>query len=419
MPLAPEDIRRIAAMEDKPALRNLLITHSYHELTLGMRELFGPTNVCWPAYACWASKQAGAFIRQDEIPAIIRRVVQDDPEERSRRPRLMDGGKRVRDEKASFEREQSLDFDPLDAIDDIIDRVSIFVGAGNRIVYEELGDLFTRFLQSFRGATSYDAAALETFLEPLVEGPSLEDTATVDADGNLQRSMNGGQSLLRTAMTHLYRAMFEQDANKRAELILLSNAQCGLHEQIRLQVYIEGAQSAPVEALFLRNMERRGMSSEEAAKKLGSMGQELEKLVRNLTTELMMTMRLPGETIHLGRDLEAAPGQSLWPADLEHLEEPELLALTVKLGTYETREDNLDWTDRVEGWFDDILSKLRIGSPEAQGTGARDWSALGDRMRFIFELFRSRQQNQRLYEAPFTAEQVSAMKAGFFPVGDL
>ncbi|MEM7159636.1 MAG: hypothetical protein AAF799_42745 [Myxococcota bacterium] len=419
MPLAPEDIRRIAAMEDKPALRNLLITHSYHELSLGMRELFGPTNVFWPAFACWASRQAGAFIRQDEIPAIIRRLVQDDPEERSRRPRLMDGSKRVREHKAAIDDDDTLDFDPLDAIDDIIDRVSIFVGTGNRIVFEELGNLFSRFIQSFRGATEYDQAALDAFLEPIAEGPSLEDTATVDADGTVRRSMNGGRSLLRTAMTHLYRALFEQDANKRAELILLSNSQFGLHEQIRLQVYIEGAQNAPVEALFLRNMERRGMSPADAQAKLGSMGRELETLVRNLTTELMMTMRLPDETIQLGRDLEAAPGQSLWPEELEHLEEPELVALTVKLGTYETREANLDWTDRVEGWFDGILSKLSIGSPEAQGTGARDWSALGERMRFIFALFRSRQQNQRLCEAPFTDDQVAAMKAGFFPVGDL
>jgi len=415
MPISPEDVHTIVAMEQAP-VRNLLITQSYHELMLEMRKILGVRDVSWCAYACWASKQAGTFIRGDEVPRILRRVVRDD-ELRRRRSRLLDGGRKVRAHQEELALARGQTFDALDALDEVVDLVSIYVSGGNLVVFEELGEMFARFIQIFGGADRRDEGALAAFLAPLSEGPSLEDTVELDQDGRLRRTMHGGQSLLRSAMKHLHTAMFERDPNKRAELILLCNAQCGLHEQIRLQPYIEGAQSAPVESLLLRRIERLGMSGAHA--QLERLAREIKILFYDLTTELMMSMELPGGTVSLGRDLEATPGQPLWPPDLEHLEEPELIALTEKLGAYETREAHLDWTDRVEGWFDAVLAKLHLVTPEAQGSGARNWTSLSDRMRFIFELFRSRQQDQSLYEPPFSDAQVQAMRAGVMPEGPL
>lgn len=414
MAVTPKDVAKIIAIEE-PALRNLLITQSYHELAVDMQRLVGAKNSSWAAYACWASKQAGAFIRQEELPSAIRRLVFDETEAGSREPQLLERGRRVRayhDELDASVREGANIFHVLD---DVLDQISIYVGGGNRIVFEELGLLYARFIQAFDGTQERDPAAIADFIAPLAPGPSMADELAMGEDGRLAVQTRGGQSLLRAAAESLYAAVFERDASTRANLILLSNAQCGLHEQTRLQPYIVGGQQAPVSTLLRGELRRRGQSTE----RHGRVIEELSELVRELSTELLMSMRLPDETIHLGRDLEAAPGRPLWPPDLERLELPELIALTQKLGAYDTREANLDWTDRVEDWFDRILSTIGVGSPEAQGTGARDWASLSDRMRFIFALFRSRQQDERLLQRPFDPSQVETILAGRIPEGAL
>ena len=54
-----------------------------------------------------------------------------------------------------------------------------------------------------------------------------------------------------------------------------------------------------------------------------------------------------------------------------------------------------------------------------QGSGADDWSRLGDRMRYIFEYFRSRQRDDSLLAPPFSAAQEEDMLAGRVPAGPL
>lgn len=50
-----------------------------------------------------------------------------------------------------------------------------------------------------------------------------------------------------------------------------------------------------------------------------------------------------------------------------------------------------------------------------RGSGATDWTSFEDRMNFIIDYFRSRQQTLNLLQPPFCAEQVEAMKAGRIP----
>lgn len=50
---------------------------------------------------------------------------------------------------------------------------------------------------------------------------------------------------------------------------------------------------------------------------------------------------------------------------------------------------------------------------------AADWSKLGDRMNFIVDYFRSRQQSAKLMQPPFSASQTEAIRAGRLPVGPL
>lgn len=51
------------------------------------------------------------------------------------------------------------------------------------------------------------------------------------------------------------------------------------------------------------------------------------------------------------------------------------------------------------------------------GSAARDWSDLADRMNFLADLFRSWQQESRLFLEPFTGEQAAAIRACRMPVG--
>src|SRR5262249_34689740 len=70
-PISVAQAHAISAMTD-PVRRNLRITQGYHDLKVAFTRLFGPTNVTWCAYAAWASKSAGRFIRGEVVPGMIR-----------------------------------------------------------------------------------------------------------------------------------------------------------------------------------------------------------------------------------------------------------------------------------------------------------------------------------------------------------
>ena len=55
------------------------------------------------------------------------------------------------------------------------------------------------------------------------------------------------------------------------------------------------------------------------------------------------------------------------------------------------------------------------GSP----TGARDWAVLADRMNFIVNLFRSRQNDATLFDPPFSVTQLDDLAKGQLPPGPL
>lgn len=48
-----------------------------------------------------------------------------------------------------------------------------------------------------------------------------------------------------------------------------------------------------------------------------------------------------------------------------------------------------------------------------------DWAALTDRIHFIADMFRCYQTTPALFDPPFTADQVIALKAGQVPIGRL
>lgn len=359
--IAPARVREIVSLDEQPGLRNLLITDAYHRLAVGMTALLPGGDLAWPTFATWASRQAGVFIRQEQLPATAQMLL------------------------------ERLDDEPRRVVGQMLDGTSRFIVGGNLTVFEELGLAFAGFCSAFAQPGDRTKAKLDELLACFSDGESVPDELVVRPDGTLERKAQGGQGMIRDALRHYFEALRETDVDARAELLLLANVECGLHEQIRLQPYIAGALDAPVE-LLLRLARLSGRT----------FADELVELARKIATTLLMTLPLPHEVLDLGSDLQAPPGCEMWPAELGSLRHATLLGLSERVGAYETRERSLDLADRAEGWLNTLLCKFDLARPEAQGTAARSWARLDDRMRFIFEFFRSRQRDQLLLSPPFS-----------------
>src|SRR3954463_1682088 len=78
---APPDVaqaKRIAAIEN-PVIRNLEITECYAQLATGMA-IRAPACSNWCTYATWASRQAGATIRGEDLVVELERELGRDAE---------------------------------------------------------------------------------------------------------------------------------------------------------------------------------------------------------------------------------------------------------------------------------------------------------------------------------------------------
>jgi CRP-like cAMP-binding protein len=242
---------------------------------------------------------------------------------------------------------------------------------GNRLIFSEIGPVFVRLVQACVSDAAAGRARLETVLATLRPGPS-------DA---------GGQDLLREAVTAYYEAAFEAHPKRKAELILLGSLKIGLHEQVRVDPIIDEALDAPaadlVDALapWLARFPASWRAPERARRRV-------TQHMRRLITSRMMRIRLPYGDLRLGDDLPDLPAQRRFPDMLGTLEHSGLAQL-------------FDRFDR--------------GLP----TRAVDWSELDERMRYIANLFRSRQKSLEIFEPPFLLDQQSAIRAGRVPAGPL
>lgn len=381
----PDEARAqaIAALADG-AQRNLQITQAYHEFTVALARLLGETNVSWCAFATWASKTAGFFIRGDNAEAMARQYLEKSVHVRSR----LAGLQRVL---SWFDHAPNLEETLVaQAINSVPQELSRQIAAGNLKVFAELAPLYARMLALFPGTPTYDQAVLDRFLASLTPGPVEE----------------GGQDLLVQAFTHYYEAMFMANAKERAEAILCANLLIGFHEQTRLQDHILGGMEAPLENEFrtaflqranaiIRRTAPRGLSRLIALlwrRRLKSVSRQIADDWRQISTRWVMTIALPLETLRLGADIPPLATGQMFPEELETLQ---LAALTAVLTTVDRTPDS------------------------AQGSAAGDWGRLADRMNYIADLFRSRQQEASLYTPPFSEAQVAIIHAGGMPDGPL
>jgi hypothetical protein len=381
-----EDVERITQIDD-PVLRNLAITQCYHELSAVLARRTGPA-ANWCTFATWASKQAGQTIRKEDLVRLVEnRLLQSSASLRASQQLAAAAGSQG---SAPAAPPQLLALSARSFMA-AIDRASDAVSRGNKKVFEEIGYEFARFHHTCLLDLQPDEQSIARFCASLRAGDPPD-----------------GQGTLRQAFRHYYQAMFEPDAKTQAELIFLANIEIGFHEQTRLQPEIaESLDTGMISFLdfarplfgsifpwrswvqlalvYLRRVLGRPTVFDLAVQ---AMLTEVKIQVRKAVTELMMTISFPsGELLKLSKDLVKG-----FPASLNQITNPDC------------------------GLF---LEKYDVTANSLRDSGVFDWADLPDRLHYIIDLFRCYQEQQNLFEPPFTAEQVSDLKAGRLPAGRL
>jgi hypothetical protein len=411
-------VGEIARMSD-PVIRNLYITQGYHDLARQMGGIVGQGNASWATFGCWASKTAGTFIRGQELPAPLARVLKRHPELGH------DTVARDDETRALVSGLSDMLLHPLRtstaALSRILADTSLYIAEGNRVVFAELAGSFADFIDTF-GDRDLGDERLAGLLAKYSDGPTEQDELHVDhATETITSTQRGGQSWLKDMLRTLHRAALSDDPNETAQLILLASAYGGLHEQTRLQSYIVASLGTAIDDVFIPQLrsdappasETRGFSN----RMILRVGRVVAKFGRRLVAEwssrLMMTMPLPNETIRLGEDIPAEKGCALYPEGLAALSEPELVKIVERYCPDWTKSHNLfrRTVARVRSWLP--------GRPVVVGVAASNWGVLDQRMRLILAYFRTRQQDVALHDAPFTIDQLAALAAGKLPSGKL
>jgi hypothetical protein len=377
--LTEHDVDEIVSISDA-VLRNLLITQGYHDLKIGMARLLGNENISWVGFATWASRTAGRFIRREYVPSIVQGYME-------KMDLFHRGVHAAHRTLMRLQRLRPLSRSLLvEAVERTTGVIADNVATGNRMVFHDIAPHFAGMIEAFLGATTYDQGDIDRFVERFAAGPIEE----------------GGEDLLKDAFRAYYKAIFERDRKKKAELMLLGNNLVGYHEQSRLQDPIVNSLNAPIADLIVHTAQDRVR-----ALTPGRMHRPLDALVDRtlrplynwmqrewavVATRWLMRLELPDLTLHLGEDIPHRCEHFMFPRDLLVIENPELRVLLYQL----------DYTPNT-----------------TDGSAARNWGDLGDRMNYIVDFFRTRQQDSSLFRQPFTDEQIRLIREGQIPQGSL
>jgi hypothetical protein len=372
LPLTLDAVHHIVPIEDV-AVRNLWITQSYADLAHRLLDIL-QTDQTWCTFAIWASNTAGTSIRGEELPERV--------------SALLLGADQHVDAIVRESNKVTAVLRGLHLLGDIqhshvehlvaqaVSQVSAFIANGNTLVYSELAPIFVRFVERIERA---GAPAIDDVQDVLtrVGVPSAEQAP-----------------LVRLAFEQYALAAGEPDPALRAQHVLAGNIAAVLHEQRRLQDDIAAALDAGlvdfgddlaalvegrIHDVVLRRVGRDVRSR---------IAPHVEQLWQHVATQILMTMSVPGETLHLGCDVPALTGSPLFPEALDPIDLPALADLLA------------EW-DRTHG--------------TGVGSAAADWADIRQRMGYIVTLFRSRQQHLALTQPPFTSDQMSWMIDGEVP----
>lgn len=407
-------VEAIAAERD-PVLRNLRITQGYHDLSQEMAKLVSPQDATWATFGTWASKTAGGFIRQEELPGELRRALDRGQEA---------GGKGLQAMDAHNRHALYLLLKELDKLTGI---VAMWIAQGNLVVFHEIGGAFARFLDTFADGGIDDEQRLQRLLDTFRPGDPRPDLVT-ESDGQLKSIEQGGQGLLIKMLQCYARAAREDDQKRKAQLVLLGNTYGGIHEQTRLQPYIAKSLDQPLGTLARGIVDLLFASWAVGTRWRHRLSELVRTAARPLTswclraweegaTLFLMKMKLPDGELYLGRDVPTLPGYPPFPPDLKRIRLPELRRI---LRQYQVAGAGTRLS--IVAWLQHRCARLtgrRFCVLVIRRSAASDWVVLSQRMRYILELFRSRQQDGALMDQPFSRQQRVALARGRVPPGPL
>ncbi len=368
-PPSLDEIANIVAIEN-PIERNLQITRAYHRISVALSKLHGGANANWCTFAVWASKTAGGFIRKENVEALSQALVK-------KADYIEKGLSLLRLILSWFAKDATLDNRFIaKIIEEITDEIAENISHGNTIVFKEIAELFEKFRQSFHDENAPNEEAVNAFLT------------------DIPHTDNNAQDALATAFRNYYLAIFEKDEKAQAEQVLLANILIGLHEQIRLQPSIANSMNAPLTQDFVNFFVKAffELLGKTAPSFLARVIEflwtgRLEKIAariaeewREISTDWFMILELPEETLRLGKDVPSRMPGRMFPEYLQNLQNTNLLK---------------------------VLSKFDRTPDTTTGSAAHDWAILEDRMNFIADLFRSRQQDPTLFQPPLSETTIT------------
>ena len=173
-PPTAEDVKRITAVAD-PVIRNLQITQCYSRLSAAMARR---TDACanWCTFATWASKQAGATIRGEDMLADLERELWPGrPAAAPDRVALADAARRgLLQRNTTLGRLIASLHTPFDAVQLASDAVA----EGNLKVFAEIGLAFADYLAQCPPEAAPDSAQVMAFIDGLRRARRRTDRTT-------------------------------------------------------------------------------------------------------------------------------------------------------------------------------------------------------------------------------------------------
>jgi hypothetical protein len=365
LPISTDEVRIIASKGyplwepiEVMQLRNRRITLAYGDLSVRMADALAyggyRRQANWCTFSAWSSKTIGGWIEDD--PEL---VAPDDPlwlpeclaERRTELLRWVLN----RDNGATY-------------------RALV---AGNRYVFLEIGLAFALFLEVFhpRRLNGADEAAWAGYWHRM-EG-ILAEQARLDPSWMLTENPPAAE--LELGLRQYFDALFTLDPKERAERVLAGNVLIGAYEQRRVDGYVAAALALftgpAMRRLVCRRFDR-GWSWRNwpSAAYAGLMSR-------------FMVLKLPDEVLALGRPLPAPspPGTHLFPEDLHAITLPLTQALLTRYDLSDGRDD---------------------------GRRVHNWGSYDDRMSYIANLFRSRQQHEPMFSKPFPPDVEAKLLKG-------
>ncbi len=363
-------INEILAMRD-PALRNLWITDTYARLAHRLLPTYGADQT-WCSFATWMSVTTGAVIRCPQLPRMI--------------DQLLVGSEDVVDMILKRTAQRT--------------RIRRKVGLMADLDRAKLESLVTRAIDDVAIRTAAHASVSFTNIAPafvgladlLDSGASLDDVdGAVDAIGVPDEET---APLLRLAFHHYVRAAQRATgAHERAQFVLTANTAVTLHDQRIAQndmaaAFDLGRLSVEAELASLMHPGLGPLRGVLANSINDDIVDDVEDLWHHVSTRLLMTLVMPTEVLHVGRDVPTLDTGDRFPVMLDELDHPVLLQI-------------------VDGW----------DPTDGTGIGARswEWHSLESRIGYLFNLLRSRQRDASLLSPPLTDGDLEAMRRGEVP----